>query len=385
MSFTDKMKQLKPRVDKYVAPVDKFQSVYEAYDIFPKSEGEIDTLDIPHNKDNLKGLLSDVLSKSGGMPDPIAISKSTKEKGVKVHRAVADDINLPALSKKYGIKISPGNGSRGGTGIKSQGFGFEGQVEKDILIYIAEGVDSPNFKYPEFIKELHDTILSKHDNIQVKLEGGANTRRPLVFTDIGALIKGRDLQIGNLITDVTVYGDGTPYFLSLKFGGTVTFFNAGVSTIFTENQFKAGKFTDRRAKQLLGMFGIDEKKFIDIFEKYDKKTAKKIVPKIEEDVTRKVNMRALLQLLVTGIGYGYYMVHKKGKKVEYYEMTRRRMMDSAKIKSVKVLYPKPGSAKRIDIEVVTKLYIFKINIRNKQGKLYPSHIMCDYKPNPDAK
>ena len=79
------------------------------------------------------------------------------------------------------------------------------------------------------------------------------------------------------------------------------------------------------------------------------------------------------------------MVHKKGKdKVEFYQMSRRRMMDSAKIKSVTVLYPKPGSAKRIDIEVVTKLYIFKINIRNKQGKLYPSHIMCDYKPNPDA-
>ena len=28
---------------------------------------------------------------------------------------------------------------------------------------------------------------------------------------------------------------------------------------------------------------------------------------------------SLLQLLVTGIGYGYYMVHKKGKKVEYYK------------------------------------------------------------------
>ena len=148
---------------------------------------------------------------------------------------------------------------------------------------------------------------------------------------------------------------------------------------------KSGKFKDKRAKQLLGMFGIDEKKFIDIFEKYDRKTARQIVPKIEEDVTRKVNMRSLLQLLVTGIGYGYYMVHKKGKKVEYYEMTRRRMMDSAKVRSVKVLYPKPGSAKRIDIEVITKLYIFKINIRNKQGGLYPSHIMCDYKPNPDAK
>ena len=236
----------------------------------------------------------------------------------------------------------------------------------------------------KFIKEFHTLVLSKHDDIRVKLEGGANTRRPLQFTDIGVLIKGRDLQIGNLITDVTVYGDDKTYYLSLKLGGTVTFFNAGVGTIFTENQFKAGRFTDKRAKQILGMFGIDEKKFIDIFEKYDKKNARKIVPKISEDVTRKVNLRALLQLLVTGIGYGYYMVHKKGKKVEFYEMTRRRMMDSAKVKKVTVLYPKPGSAKRIDIEVVTKLYIFKINIRNKQGKLYPSHIMCDYKPNPDA-
>ena len=384
MSIRDHIRILKPLPIKE-SVITKIRSLTEAYDIFPKSEGEIDTLDIPHNKDNLKALLKDVLSKSDGMADPIAISKNPKEKVVKIHRLVADNLNLPALSKKYGIKVSAGNGSRGGTGTKSQGFGFEGQVTKDIETYIAEGVDSPNFTYPEFIKELHNTVLSKHSDIQVKLEGGANTRRPLVFTDIGAIIKGRGLQIGNLITDVTVYGDGKPYFLSLKFGGTVTFFNAGVATIFTEEQFKSGKFKDKRAKQLLGMFGIDEKKFIDIFEKYDRKTARQIVPKIEEDVTRKVNMRSLLQLLVTGIGYGYYMVHKKGKKVEYYEMTRRRMMDSAKVRSVKVLYPKPGSAKRIDIEVITKLYIFKINIRNKQGGLYPSHIMCDYKPNPDAK
>ena len=124
------------------------------------------------------------------------------------------------------------------------GFGFESQVTKDIETYINEGEDSPNFTYPEFMKELHNSILSKHTDVQVKLEGGANTRRPLVFTDIGALIKGRELVIGKYITDVTVYGDGKPYYLSLKFGGTVTFFNAGVATIFTEDQFKAGKFKD---------------------------------------------------------------------------------------------------------------------------------------------
>ena len=179
-------------------------------------------------------------------------------------------------------------------------------------------------------------------------------------------------------------GDGTPYYLSLKFGGTVTFFNAGVGTIFTADQFEAGRITNKDAKMVLDMFGLDEKKFIDVFTKYDKKTAKKRGRKERVNATRKTNMRALLQMLVTGIGYGYWMVHQKGKNVEFYEMSRRRMMDSAKVQSVTILYPKPGEAKRIDIEVVTKLYIFKINIRNKQAGVYPSHIMCDYKPNPAA-
>ena len=108
------------------------------------------------------------------------------------------------------------------------------------------------------------------------------------------------------------------------------------------------------------MLGIDEKRFIETFEGYDKKTASRRAPKDVVDVTRKVNMRALLQLLVTGVGMGYWMVHKKGKGVELYEMNRRKMMDAAKVSSVKVQYPKKGTAKRIDIEVVTKMYIIKI-------------------------
>ena len=355
----------------------------EAYDVVPKSSGEIDTLDIPHNKELLKGLFDEIVS-SSGMADPIALQPSTP-KNVKVSRAVADDLDLPALSKKYGFKVTAGDGSRGGRGSKSEGFGFEGRVLKDIEMYIQEGEDSENFKYPDFMKEMHRDILSKHDNITVSLEGAANTKRPLEFTDIGALVGGRELKIGHKVTDITVIGDDKSYFLSLKFGGTVTFFNAGVGKIFTADQFEKGKIDNRDAKRILDMFGLDEKKFIDIFTKYDKKTAKKRGRKERVNATRKTNMRALLQLLVTGIGYGYWMVHEKGKKgVEFYEMTRRRMMDSAKVKSVTILYPKPGEAKRIDIEVVTKLYIFKINIRNKQAGVYPSHIMCDYKPNPAA-
>ena len=38
-----------------------------------------------------------------------------------------------------------------------------------------------------------------------------------------------------------------------------------------------------------------------------------------------------------------------------------------------------GIGKRIDIVFESAEYYFKVNIRNKQGGLYPSHIMCDYK------
>ena len=78
----------------------------------------------------------------------------------------------------------------------------------NVSLNIEEGETSANFKYPDFMKKFHKDVLSKHENIQVVLAGGANTRRPLEFTDIGALIGGRELNIGHKVTDVTVTGDG---------------------------------------------------------------------------------------------------------------------------------------------------------------------------------
>ena len=34
-------------------------------DIIPKSSGEIDTLDIPHDKESLKGLFDEIVTSSG--------------------------------------------------------------------------------------------------------------------------------------------------------------------------------------------------------------------------------------------------------------------------------------------------------------------------------
>ena len=52
MSLNRFVRQLNP-IKK--SKVDYVQKVSEAYDIFPKSEGEIDTLDIKHDKEKLKG------------------------------------------------------------------------------------------------------------------------------------------------------------------------------------------------------------------------------------------------------------------------------------------------------------------------------------------
>ena len=49
MSIRDHIRILKPLPIKE-SVVTKIRSLTEAYDIFPKSEGEIDTLDIPHIK-----------------------------------------------------------------------------------------------------------------------------------------------------------------------------------------------------------------------------------------------------------------------------------------------------------------------------------------------
>ena len=39
---------------------------------------------------------------------------------------------------------------------------------------------------------------------------------------------------------------------------------------------------------------------------------------------------------------------------------------------------KTSAGKRVDIDIDTPNIMLKINIRNKQGGVYPSHIMCDY-------
>ena len=75
------------------------------------------------------------------------------------------------------------------------------------------------------------------------------------------------------------------------------------------------------------------------------------------------------------------MVHQSGPKFTTFEMTEQLMKTSSKLTGkVKLHYGGArGSGKRLDIHCESSKYKFMFNLRNKQGGLYPSHIMCDYK------
>ena len=124
-------------------------------------------------------------------------SSNKQEKQIKVARDIADGFNLNSLSKKFGVKLTAGDGSRGRRGANNQGTGFEKDLVDDINLFIEEGIETPSFKYPSLMNDLYKDILSKHKSIQVNLEGGANTKRPLEFTEIGAIIGGTAINVGN--------------------------------------------------------------------------------------------------------------------------------------------------------------------------------------------
>ena len=90
----------------------KQNQVSEAYNIFPKSEKDIDNLknDISiQDTEKLKSLFTAVRKKSGSMTDPIALDPKKQE--VKIARDVATKLDLPSLKKEFGISVTAGDGS----------------------------------------------------------------------------------------------------------------------------------------------------------------------------------------------------------------------------------------------------------------------------------
>lgn len=285
---------------------------------------------------------------------------------------------------------------------ENKGIIFEKELNKDFLLYAKNGTaDAAGIKYKTFLKDFPFT----HEDCglcinEVYHSGGQNTRRPLMFSGSSPYIgpnSANDTNIGDVVTDITIdvvegRKEETVY-CSLKYGPTVTFVNTGVKTIFRSEDFDKGKTTlsNPDAKSLLKLWGIDEGRFIKVFQEaarteHQGKLIKGSFSKTKDEstVTNKVDMTALHTFIKTCVGYGYWMIHLSNNgTINHYKVTRANMNRWTKPTSVIVYYPKTSAtgatAKRVDVVVETPKYQLKMNIRNKQAGIYPTHLMLDYK------
>ena len=365
----------------YITFKDKYVNVSEAYSFFPTTEEEISA--------RLKGFTHQVVVDitnlfkllKGGDATPINIDMK-KPNFINVSRIFQGFMDITDIRKRAGlkaIKIKFGNGSKGNRGANNRGNLFEKQFADAIELWYAEGdVAVADKDLLRAIKDLDKTYnLGKSKTFDAKVVGGENTKRPLDFSGKISITnpRGVGFNIGQSVTDITLMTDNNPpIYLSLKLGGTTTFFNVGIKTKLTIKEIDEGEILNVDGRKLLDLFGIDNKRFCTIFNP-DVKTESGVV-------NGRPDASALAHLLQSGIGFGYHVIHKIARGIISKKMDESKMKESARVGAVKIFYGgKGGSGKRIDIEMESKFYMFKINIRDTQGTDgYPTRMMCDFKP-----
>ena len=255
----------------------------------------------------------------------------------------------------------------------NKGISFELDVAQDLQNF-KEG--NEEYKYPKLVKELIEEFKLTPDNFEIIPEGKENKKRPIVFKSDGPVIDFTGESIAATLTDLTIKKDSEIFYISLKFGGTLTFFNAGVTKIFTSEEMKEGKVKNSSGVALLDMLGIDNELFCRVFNEYGETN----FAEYKETVTD-FDQAKLTRLVSSGIGSGYYMLKGKGGSYDFFLVDEDYNKEASTPTSGMTIYygGTGGDGKRVDVLFESTKYSFKINIRNKQGGTYPSHIMCDYK------
>jgi len=247
-------------------------------------------------------------------------------------------------------------------------------------------------KYEDHVNIIVAAMIEKYGEAPTYAlgEGGKNQSRPLAKKGGNIIISAGGAatnNIGSTLTDITLTVAGKPVYLSVKFGSTLSFFNCGVRSsgkgklaLFPEGKLKSGEIPDD-GKEYLDMFGIDYQKFLDVFANYGKSPGPTVENHITNTPLSPSGKQALVDLIKSGVGYGYWMCHYTGTELKFYEIDQNYMNKAARLigNSVEVNYGgASGTGKRIDMIFETQLYEFKFNIRNKSGGVYPTHTNGDY-------
>jgi hypothetical protein len=288
--------------------------------------------------------------------------------------------DIKKATKFTKITMKFGSGSAGGRGVQNKGNLYEGELA-DALQKWWNGEKIADAKMQltvEDIAKLHK--LKTYKTLEVKMVGELNNKRPFVFSPsvlISSKIPVQNNNLGPVVTDITLIGDKKKeIYLSLKTGGTVTFFNSGIRTVLSPQEIKTGRITNKDGLKILDMFNINDALFCDI---YNGKLKKGYTEDIWKTMSAK-QKRDLKEFLKSGVGHGYTIVHKLASKTYVYTVDEKYMDEAATPKSCTVYYGgKTGTGKRIDMEIETGHYILKLNIRDTQGgDGYPTRMMCDY-------
>lgn len=350
-----------------------------AYDFFPKTSKEIeDKLSKDWPGDYVKQAMQLHQMLAGKIDTPINIDAGKKAM-INVTRALQGDVDLKSLKKQVGIStfnLKFGNGSSGNRGANNRGNAFETQFANAIEDWYA-GREVGDNKLLRAIQDLDKTYkLSKSRTFDAKVEGGENTKRPVQYKGKIELAnpKGSGMNVGKSVTDITLKNDGDDVYLSLKLGGTTTFFNVGTAKVLIKQEIKDGDIKNKDGLRLLELFGIDPIRFCSIFNGDFKQSGK-------EKVT-KYNKAGLKHLLMSGIGFGYHVIHKLpagilSKKIDKGSLPKM----ATPVGALVVEYGgKNGRARRINVQIESKDYIFSLNFRDTAGKDgYPNRLMCDFK------
>ncbi len=351
-----------------------------AYNYIPTSSREIIKHSaFKHSTDYV--LVYNFLWRKFKRKDPIALSTLPGEKkNIKISRGFQGVIALPQVKDKLKLKhtkLTFGEGSRGGRGAANKGAIFEQHLTDDFNTWWED-----EDKYKTHGKKVIEEIAKQYKwdkakKFIAKQVGGVNAPRPLQFQgkDVYVGTTG-DQNIGKTVTDITCTADGKDTYLSLKATGTVTFFNAGVMKWLREEDMKKGTVTDPNGLALLKILGINPKYFADVFNSFGAGGA----TGARYNEPSKFDKPRLINLIKSGIGYGYHYIHaKRPTEIYHFKMTKNKMEQLAQPTKGTIYYGgKTSAGKRIDVEIDTPFIALKFNIRNKQGGVYPSHIMCDY-------
>lgn len=273
----------------------------------------------------------------------------------------------------------------------NKGNAFEDVLLADFQTYIERGCpfNAKNYKYPKFMEEFTNMIAPEKVKSARKV-GQENTPRPLGMTgdQLYVSVRGgaRQTKIGAALSDIDVVTNKRTIHLSLKYGTTVTFMNAGVGKIFPKDKFEKNSdasFDDMpMAMAIFKTFGIDPVKFRKVFTDYVEPAPGQKKTKAPKEIKFfKADRLKMENLIKTAIGYDYMLCHLDNKgEIHIQNMTEQYLRQAATLETEKVQinYPIGGSAKRVDMVVETKKFTLKWNIRNKQAGRYPTHIMCDY-------